>query len=79
MSGYAGQAMRVRNVKIKGHRTSIRLEPTLWDAIEDICEREGLGLDDLCNRVATERPGPNFTSALRCWVVDYFRGTLAAA
>ncbi|MFA5121566.1 ribbon-helix-helix domain-containing protein [Zavarzinia sp.] len=69
----------MRNVKIKGHRTSVRLEPTLWDAIEDICLREGVGLDDLCTRVATERPGNNFTSNLRCWVVDYFRGNPAAA
>ncbi|WP_165837754.1 ribbon-helix-helix domain-containing protein [Zavarzinia aquatilis] len=71
--------MQIRNVKINGRRTSIRLEPTLWDAIEDICRREGLGLDDLCNRVAAERPASNFTSSLRCWVVDYYRGTLAAA
>lgn len=71
--------MRVRNVKINGHRTSIRLEQTLWDAVEDICVRETLALDELCSRIARERPGGNFTSNLRCWVVDYFRGALAAA
>ncbi|MCF4164033.1 ribbon-helix-helix domain-containing protein [Zavarzinia compransoris] len=70
--------MRVKNIRINGHRTSVRLEPSLWDAVEDICRREGISLDDLCNRVAAERPGGNYTSNLRCWVVDYFRFASAA-
>jgi len=71
--------MRVRNVRINGHRTSIRLEPTLWDAVEDICTTEGLSLDALCERVARERPGGNYTSNLRCWIVDYYRGMPSSA
>jgi predicted DNA-binding ribbon-helix-helix protein len=71
--------MQMRNVRIGGRRTSIRLEPTLWDAVEEICARERLGLGALCERIAAERPGGNFTSALRCWVVDYYRGSRADA
>lgn len=73
-----GRGMRVKNVKINGHRTSIRLEPSLWEAVEEICAREGMSLDGLCSRVAADRPGGNYTSNLRCWIVDYYRGSSAA-
>ncbi|WP_158596041.1 ribbon-helix-helix domain-containing protein [Oleomonas cavernae] len=75
--GEAG--MQVRNVRIQGRRTSIRLEPTLWEAVEEICHREQVDLAGLCERVSAGARGGNFTSALRCWVVDYYRRRPARA
>ncbi len=39
------------NVVVAGHRTSVRLEPELWDALAAICKRERLTLNDLCTRI----------------------------
>lgn len=62
-----------RNVRIGEHRTSVRLEPELWEALEDICMREDRTLNDVCTEVAMQdRPG-GFTSALRVHVIAYFR------
>lgn len=55
-----------------GRRTSVRLEPEFWAALDDICRREGLTLSDLCHRIdRTRRTG--LTAALRLHVVAYFR------
>lgn len=62
-----------RNVVAKRGRTSMRLEPELWDALTEISEREGKDLSGLVRRVeAIEHPGGR-TSAVRVFVLEYFR------
>ena len=43
--------LKSRNVVVAGHRTTMRLEPALWDALDAIGRREGLTLHQLCTRV----------------------------
>lgn len=55
-----------------GGRTSVRLEPEFWAALDDIRRREGVTLAELCRRIdGTRRTG--MTAALRLYVVGYFR------
>ena len=62
-----------RNVIAKRGRTSMRLEPELWDALLEISEREGKDLSGLVRKVeANEHPGGR-TSAVRVFVLEYFR------
>ena len=44
-----------RNVVVAGHRTSVRLEPEVWDALADICRREEVLLNELCTRIDRRR------------------------
>jgi predicted DNA-binding ribbon-helix-helix protein len=37
----------IRNVKVHGHRTSVRLEPQMWDSMTEICRREFCTPDDV--------------------------------
>ena len=37
-------ALVSRNVRVDGHRTSVRLEPDMWEALRDICSREGVSI-----------------------------------
>ena len=63
-----------RNVVAERGRTSIRLEPELWDALQEICRREQIGLGELvrrAERTAGEVGGR--TSAVRVFVITYFR------
>jgi len=66
-----------KNVTINGRRTSLRLEQASWEAIVDICKCEGLTLHELCSLIETRRGGASRTSAVRAFIVTYFR-TVAA-
>lgn len=64
-----------RNIRIDQRRTSVRLEPQLWRALETIAEFEQRDINDICTTVAAERgPDGGFTSALRVYIVEYFGG-----
>jgi len=61
-----------KNVVIKGHRTSLRLESGMWEAMDDLCALEGLTRDGLCDLVEESHEGQNRSSAIRAFVVTYF-------
>jgi predicted DNA-binding ribbon-helix-helix protein len=63
-----------RNVKVHGHRTSVRLEPPMWDSMTEICRREFCTPDDVCSYVAERKPPyGSLSSSLRAFLLDYFR------
>ena len=76
-----GSVTRVRrNVKINDRRTSVMMELELWDALHEICERTGRSVHDVCGQVQSGvGAGENFTSALRVYIVSFFRSTDALA
>jgi len=39
-----------RNVVISGRRTSVRLEPEMWDALREICQRERSTIHQVARR-----------------------------
>ena len=62
-----------RNVTALRGRTSMRLEPEMWDALEEICEREHLSLAEVVKQIERlDHPGGR-TSAVRVHVLAYFR------
>jgi predicted DNA-binding ribbon-helix-helix protein len=64
----------IRNVKVHGHRTSVRLEPQMWDSMTEICRREFCTPDDVCSYVAERKPPrDSLSSSLRVFILDYFR------
>lgn len=62
-----------RNVTIQGHRTSLRLQKEMWDAIDEICRRERLSIHQLCSRIAERRGERSLTSEVRVYAISYFR------
>ena len=68
-----------RNVVAQRGRTSMRLEPELWEALTEISEREGKDLSGLVRKVeAKDHPGGR-TSAVRVFVLAYFRDAATEA
>lgn len=51
----------------------MRLEPEVWDALREICLREGIELRELISRVDTALDEGGRTSAVRVHVLQYFR------
>jgi predicted DNA-binding ribbon-helix-helix protein len=62
-----------RNVVAERGRTSMRLEPELWEALLEICDREGQDMSALVRKVEQSRHAGGRTSAVRVYVVTYFR------
>lgn len=62
-----------RNVVAERGRTSMRLEPELWDALLEICDRERQDMSTLVRRVEASGHSGGRTSAVRVFVLHYFR------
>jgi predicted DNA-binding ribbon-helix-helix protein len=62
-----------RNVVAERGRTSMRLEPELWEALLEICGREGQDMSSLVRKVEQHGHAGGRTSAVRVFVLSYFR------
>lgn len=78
--------LKSMNIMLDGHRTSMRLEPSMWNALEEIARREGMSINDICSRIknrldeqnrrkglASDSSDVTLTSAVRTFIVSYFR------
>ena len=68
-----GSRLINRNVVAGRGRTSMRLEPELWDALLEICHRERQDLNRLVRQIEAEGNGGGRTSSVRVFVLQYFR------
>ena len=63
-----------RNVKIHDHRTSIRLEPEMWEALYEIASKEGCSIHEICSAVdEVKDQQASFTAALRVFIMMYYK------
>jgi len=74
-----GNNLISRNVTVNGHRTSIRLEQVTWDALDEICAIEGLGVHEICSMIDSQRVNSSRTSAVRTFILSYFRNAAIEA
>lgn len=73
-----------RNALINGRRTSMRLEGPIWDALDEIAQREGMKLNALLSQIENRYlhgPGAaaNLSSAIRIFVAGYYRAASTEA
>lgn len=67
-------ALVSRNIVVGGRRTSVRLEPDMWNAISEVSQREHLTIHEICTMVAGRRGvNSSLASSLRIFVLAYFR------
>ncbi|WP_322091075.1 ribbon-helix-helix domain-containing protein [Magnetovibrio blakemorei] len=71
--------LQSRNVSVNGHRTSLRLERDVWEALEEICEREKMTVHETCTHVDQHRKGSSRTAAVRTFILGYFRAAASDA
>ena len=64
-----------RNVYVAGRRTSLRLEPIMWDALADIAKERGTTIHDLLTGIADGHDAPNLSAAGRVFIVEFYRST----
>ncbi len=68
--------LAIRTVSVASGRTTMRLEPELWAALEEICRRERVSLSELVRRVDSAE---GRTSAVRIHALTYFRAAATEA
>ena len=68
-----------RNIVAERGRTSMRLEPELWDALSEICRRERTSPSELCRRIERAGIPGGRTSAIRVYILRYFRAATTEA
>ena len=69
----SGSRLVNRNVVAASGRTSMRLEPELWEALAEICARERQDINHLVRQIEGIGHDGGRTSAVRVFVLQYFR------
>ena len=67
-----------RNVVVNGKRTSVRLEPAMWDALVEIGRREDRTVHEISSEVDRDRPESSRPASLRVHTMSYFREAATA-
>ena len=71
-----------RNIRIGKRRTSVKLEPEMWEALIEIGFQTKKTINQICTEVHKASfgadqdeaaNGANFTSDLRVFILDYYR------
>jgi predicted DNA-binding ribbon-helix-helix protein len=66
-----------RSIVIAGHKTSVSLEDAFWKGLKEIAGLRDVTLSDLVASIDTERQHGNLSSAIRLYVLDYYRGQMS--
>jgi predicted DNA-binding ribbon-helix-helix protein len=62
-----------RSVIINRHKTSVSLEAPFWLGLREIAELRQLPLSGMLQAIDAERDSANLSSAIRVFVLEYFR------
>jgi predicted DNA-binding ribbon-helix-helix protein len=63
-----------RSIVIAGHKTSVSLEDAFWQGLKEIAAARQVSLTELIATIDGGRHDGNLSSAIRLFVLDYFRG-----
>ena len=66
-----------RSIVVSGHKTSVSLEDAFWNGMKEIASGRNLTLSDLITAVDSERQQGNLSSAIRLFVLDFYRNQVA--
>jgi predicted DNA-binding ribbon-helix-helix protein len=66
-----------RSIVIAGHKTSVSLENAFWKALKEIAGGRHITLSELVAVIDSERQHGNLSSAIRLFVLDFYRNQLS--
>lgn len=73
------QKSYVRSIHIGKQRTSMRLEPDFWKALDAIALMEETTVNAIITEIDTKRGRSSMSASVRVFVVNYFRVKTAAS
>jgi predicted DNA-binding ribbon-helix-helix protein len=66
-----------RSIVVGGHKTSVSLEDAFWNGLKEIAAERHVNLSELVAEIDAQRQHGNLSSALRLFVLDFFRTELS--
>ena len=66
-----------RPIVVAGRKTSVSLEEAFWNGLKETSKLRDMTLSELIDEINGNRPQGNLSSAIRLFVLDYFRSRVA--
>jgi len=66
-----------RSIVAAGHKTSVSLEDAFWQGLKEIARGRNMTLSELVAAIDSGRRQGNLSSAVRLFVLDFYRNQLA--
>ena len=66
-----------RSIVLARHKTSVSLEDAFWTGLKEIADGRHLTLSDMLAVIDSERRQSNLSSAIRLFVLDFYRSQLS--
>ena len=65
-----------RSIVLAGHKTSVSLEDEFWSALKEIAGKRLMTLSTLVESIDAQRQQGNLSSALRLFVLEFYRSQI---
>ena len=65
-----------RSIVLQGHKTSVSLEDEFWKGLKEIAGNRLMTLSTLVDGIDAHRQQGNLSSALRLFVLDFYRSQI---
>ena len=65
-----------RSVVLRGHKTSISVEDAFWNSVKEIAGSGQMSVSELLSAIDSERHHGNLSSAIRLFVLNFYREQL---
>jgi predicted DNA-binding ribbon-helix-helix protein len=75
--GFMKSLVIKRSVVVAGHKTSVSLEDAFWKGMKEIAHARDLTLSELIGAIDSEREYGNLSSALRLFVLEFYRSQIS--
>ena len=62
-----------RSINLARHKTSVSLENQFWEALGEIARKRNIPTAVLIEQIDNNRTGSNLSSAIRLFVLNYFK------
>ena len=66
-----------RSIVVAGHKTSVSLEDAFWNGLKEIARERHMTLSELVAEIDAQRQLGNLSSALRLFVLEFYRTQLS--
>ena len=66
-----------RSIIVAGHKTSVSLEDAFWKKLKEIAGERDMAVSELVGKIDIERQHGNLSSAIRLFVLDFYRHQLS--
>ena len=68
-----------RSIILSGHNTSVSLEAAFWQGLKEIAQIRQMTVSDLVGAIDAQRRQSNLSSALRLFVLEFYRSQIPDA